>query len=295
MLAGATLSDMSHWARGSGLEVILLIVGSVLIARVVSWTGALITRRIDAAAGAEERDVVVRSEQMKHRHALTGVITGTVIVGVYFVTALLVLQHLGLPLTSLVAPATVAGVAVGFGAQRVVQDVLSGFFLISERQYGFGDVIRISPPGTATGVVGTVEDISLRVTRLRTANGEVLMIPNGEIRQVTNLSRDWARAVIDVPVPIGADLTRVNDTLRAVGDRAFVDPDLRHLLLDPPTVMGVENIDVDHVQIRVVARTLPGKQFDVGRELRSRITQAFLEEGITVPTGFLAPPAAPST
>jgi len=284
-----TLDDVDRWARGNGLEIIMLITGSVLLARAITWFGARVTDRVDAETRAGESDVVVRSELTKHRHALIQVVTGTVVVLVYFVTALLVLERLNIPLTSLVAPATVAGVAVGFGAQRVVQDLLSGFFLITERQYGFGDVVRIAAPGTTGGVVGTVEEISLRVTRLRTPDGEVLILPNGEIRQVTNLSRDWARSVIDVPVPIGADLNRVTEILRAIGDEAFDDSALRPLLLDAPTVMGVESIDVDHLQIRVVARTQPGKQFDVGRELRSRITLAFRDAGITVPSGFLTP------
>src|SRR5205807_8576382 len=135
-----------------------------------------------------------------------------------------------------------------------------GFFLIAERQYGFGDVIRVSPPGATTGVIGTVEEVTLRVTRLRTANGELLMLPNGEIRQVTNLSRDWARAVIDIPVVAGTDIARATEILRSVGEAGFGDDDLRPLLLDPPSVMGVEGIQVCQVTIRLVARTQPGTQ-----------------------------------
>src|SRR4029077_12578152 len=129
----------------------------------------------------------------------------------------LVLQLFGVPLTTLVAPATVAGVAVGFGAQRIVQDLLAGFFMIAERQYGFGDVIRISSLGATTGVTGTVEDVTLRGTRMRTVNGGVVIVPNGHMSQVTSLSRDWARAVVDVPVPATADVNRVTEILRAVG------------------------------------------------------------------------------
>ncbi len=140
-------------------------------------------------------------EAEKHRHAVAQVVTWTILVLVYFVMGVLVIQRLGVPITSLVAPATVAGVAVGFGAQRVVQDILAGFFIISERQYGFGDMIQISALGATTGVLGTVENVTLRVTSLRTVNGEVLFVPNGQIVQVTNMSRDWARAVVDVPVP----------------------------------------------------------------------------------------------
>jgi moderate conductance mechanosensitive channel len=135
-------------------------------------------------------------------------------------------------------------------------------------------------------VSGTVEDVTLRVTRIRSVNGEVIITPNGQIVQVTNLSRDWARAVVDVPVPAGIDVNRVNDILRQVGAEAYDDPDLHPLLLDPPSVMGVESIDVDKFEVRLVARTLPGKQFDIGRALRARVAAAFLREGVHLPTGL---------
>jgi small-conductance mechanosensitive channel len=118
------------------------------------------------------------------------------------------------------------------------------------------------------------------VTTVRTASGEVVITPNGQITQVTNLSRDWARAVVDVPVPTAVDVNRVSDLLRLIGEEAYKEPGLRRLLLDPPAVMGVQSIDVDHFQVRLVARTLPGKQFEVGRILRARIAAGFRREGI---------------
>lgn len=280
ILAVASLSDFSRWVRGDGLEAVLLVTGAVLLARSIGWFGQRITASIDARAGGA--DVLVRSEEAKHRHALAQVITWTSIVFLYIIAGVLVIQRLGVPLTSLVAPATVAGVAVGFGAQRIVQDLLAGFFIIAERQYGFGDVIRISTLGATTGVTGTVEDVNLRITRMRSLNGEVVMVPNGQIQQVTNLSRDWARAMVDVPVPISTDIKRVTDVLRSVCDEFFADEDVRPLLLDPPSVMGVESLEAGKLTVRVVARTLPGQQFEVGRQLRARIASALQEEGIAV-------------
>jgi moderate conductance mechanosensitive channel len=282
MTLGVTsLSDFSRWARGDGLEVVLIMVGSILIARFVAWFGAKITERIDAQD--QSSDALVRSEAAKHRHSLIQVITWAAIVLIYAIAGVLVLSRLGVPLASLIAPATVAGVALGFGAQRVVQDILAGFFIITERQYGFGDLIRISNLGSTTGVTGTVEDVTLRITRMRTVNGEVVFIPNGQISQVTNLSRDWARAVVDVPLPATADINRVNSLLQGVGNDIHADESLRPLMLDAPTVMGVESIDVGTFVIRIVARTLPGKQFVVGRELRARIATALRQEGIALP------------
>ena len=291
--AVTSLNDLSRWARGNGLEIVLLVTGATLLARFARWVGNRLTGRIDAQARGD--DALVRSEEAKHRHALAQVVTWATVVLLAFVTAILVVQRFGIPLTSLVAPATVAGVAIGFGAQRVVQDILAGVFIIAERQYGFGDVIRISPLGSTAGVTGTVEDVTLRVTRLRTVNGEVVIVPNGAIQQVTNQSRDWARAVVDVPVPSTVDVGHATDVLRHVGADAFADPDLQRLMLDPPSVMGVESLDVNTFSLRLVARTLPGKQFEVSRELRARVAQALLAAGITVSSGLegLAPPAAP--
>jgi len=284
LLAIEPLTDVTRWARGAGLEIVLLVTGAILLTRFATWLGGRIIARIDA--NAQETDALVRSEATKHRHALAQVVTWITLVLIYSVTALLIVQRLGVPVTSLVAPATVVGVALGFGAQRLVQDILAGFFIITERQYGFGDVIRISIPGTGEPVSGTVEDVTLRITSIRSVDGEVMITPNGQIVQVTNLSRDWARAVVDVPVPASIDVNRVSELLRKVGEEAYDDPELHSLLLDPPSVMGVESIEVDQFEVRLVARTLPGKQFEVGRALRARIAAALLREGIHLPTGL---------
>ena len=279
--ASSWARGVSSWARGSGLEIVLIVIGTILLTRLATWLGGRITGRIDA--NAMEADALVRSEASKHRQALAQVITWVTLVIIYCVAGVAIAERFGIPLTSLVAPAAVAGVALGFGAQRIVQDILAGFFIITERQYGFGDLIRLSVPSLPDPAIGTVEDVTLRVTTVRTADGEVVITPNGQITQVTNLSRDWARAVVDVPVPAAADVNRVSDLLRLIGDEAYKEPDLRRLMLDPPAVMGVQSIDMDHFQIRLVTRTLPGKQFDVGRILRARITAGLRDEGIHLP------------
>ncbi|MQA33629.1 mechanosensitive ion channel family protein [Modestobacter roseus] len=274
------LVDLWNWLRSAGLEALLIVLGAVLLARFVSWAGTRITDRIDATA--RESDALVRSEAAKHRHSLTQVVTWAAIVLVWSIAVFFVLERLGVPITGLVAPATVLGVGLGFGAQRVVGDVLAGFFLITERQYGFGDVVSIQVVGGMEPASGTVEDVTLRITRVRSVDGEVVIVPNGQIVKVTNLSRDWARAVVDVPVPATTDVTRVQEVLREVGQRAFADPRLHQLLLDEPSVMGVESITLDEVNLRMVARTLPGKQFEVGRDLRARVALALSREGVSL-------------
>lgn len=293
-LAAVTpLTDVSAWVRGNGLEIVLFVTGAALLTRFATWLSGKITTRIDRQTG--QIDSVLRTEAAKHRHAVIQVVTWTVLVLVYCLTAVLVVERLGLPLTGFVAPATVVGVAVGFGAQRVVQDVLSGFFMVAERQYGFGDLVQLNVASVTQPVTGTVEEVTLRITRVRAPNGEVITTPNGQIVQVINLSRDWARAVVDVPVPASADVAAVSELLARVGTSAYQDPELHDLLLDPPAVMGVEDIGIDQFKIRMVARTQPGKQFQVGRALRVRVTSALLSEGIRVPAGIDAAEPTAST
>jgi moderate conductance mechanosensitive channel len=276
----APLSDFSGWARGDLLVIVLLVLGAILLTRLANWVRGRVIARIDARAS--ESDELVRSEAAKHRQVVAQVVTWAVLAVMYVVTAVLVVQRLGVPLAGLVAPAALLSAALGFGLQRFVQDIGAGLFMTGERQYGFGDVVRIEVAGVSEPATGTVEDVTLRVTRLRSVSGEVITTPNGQIVQVTNLSRDWARAVLDVPVPSSVEVSHVTDILRRVGQDAYGDDRLRKLMLDPPTVMGVERIEVDTFSVRMVARTLPGTQFEVGRELRARVASAFRYEGINV-------------
>ena len=276
----APLDDVSRWARGDLLVIVLLVLGAILLTRMAGWLREKIIAHIDARA--RETDELVRSEASKHRQVIAQVVTWGALAVIYVVTAVLIVQRLGVPLAGLVAPAALLSAALGFGLQRFVQDIGAGFFITGERQYGFGDVVTIATAGVQQPVTGTVEDVTLRVTRLRTVSGEVITTPNGQIVQVTNLSRDWARAVIDVPVPAAIDVSHVTGILRRVGEEAYSDDRLRKMLLDPPTVMGVEKIEVDTFSVRMVARTLPGIQFEIGRELRARVASAFRREGIIV-------------
>lgn len=280
--AFSTSTDFTTWVRSSGLEIVLLLLGVMLFSRFATFIRDRITRKIDA--GFRSSDALVRSEAAKHRHALAQVVTWVVLTVVYVLVGMEVLRRMGFAVTGLVAPAAVLGAALGFGAQRIVQDILAGFFLITERQYGFGDVVRIAVTGSAEHAEGTVEDVTLRITTLRNADGEVITVPNGQIVKVTNLSKDWARAAIDVPVAASVDITRINEILHEVGTKAYEDRRLKPLLLDEPTVMGVEDLTVDQMNIRMVARTLPGKQFEVGRELRVRVAAALRREGISETT-----------
>jgi moderate conductance mechanosensitive channel len=269
---------IGEWILTRGLKIALLVIFAMLAARFISWVAQKVTRRIDA--DFQETDQLVRTESAKHRQAVASVISWVSIAVLFVVVAVDITDVLAIPVGSLVAPAAVLGAALGFGAQRVVQDLLSGFFIITEKQYGFGDLVALTVAGIAAPAEGTVEDVTLRVTKLRSTEGEVFTIPNGQIVKTMNLSKDWARAVIDIPVPTSADLTRVDEVLHGVSETAMKNASLRKLLLDPPQVMGVESIEVDTVNLRMVARTLQGKQFEVGRQLRVLVIAGLIRAGI---------------
>jgi small conductance mechanosensitive channel len=266
------------WILDQGLHIVMLFIGAILAVRFVTWVAQQVTRQLDV--GFAESDALVRSEATKHRQAVASVIQWVSIV----IIAIWVIVEIGdvlqFSVGGLIAPATVLGAALGFGAQQLVKDLLSGFFIIVEKQYGFGDLVSLTVSGIAAEARGTVENVTLRVTRLRSSDGELFTIPNGQIVKTVNLSKDWARAVIDIPVSTSTDLNRVNEVLHEVCDHALDSPLLGELLLDAPTLMGVESIEVDTVTLRMVARTLPGKQFEAGRQLRVLVMRALGRAGI---------------
>lgn len=273
-------SEIGKWLLNQGLRIVIVTLSAVLIIRFLTWGIGTMTRRLDREFAQSE--AVVRSEATKHRQAVASVVLWTLTALVVVGTGINIAGVLNISLTGFAFSASVVGAALGFGAQRIVQDLLSGFFIITEKQYGFGDLVELYIQGQTTESTGTVEDVTLRVTKLRSTEGAMMSIPNGLIVKSTNLSRDWARAIIDIPVPTTVDLARVNDVLHDVCQQAVVDPTLAQLLLDPPSLMGVENIEVGRVNLRLVARTLPGKQFDVGRRIRAKVVAALAQSGVAL-------------
>ncbi|WP_293004545.1 mechanosensitive ion channel family protein [Mycobacterium sp.] len=271
------LGELGQWLITCGLRVVMVAVAAMLAVRFVTWVCGQITHQLDEEF--VESDALVRSESSKHRQAVASVIQWVLIVLIAIWAVVRIADVLNFSVKGMVAPATVIGAALGFGAQQVVRDILSGFFIIAEKQYGFGDLVTLTVV-SATEASGTVENVTLRVTRLRSPDGEMLTIPNGQIVIAVNESKDWARAVVDIPVSTTADLHRVAEVLRQECERAQDNSGLGELLLDAPTLMGVESIQVDTVTLRMVARTLPGKQFEAGRQLRVLVIRALARAGI---------------
>jgi len=201
-------------------------------------------------------------------------ITTFAIVGVAFA---LVLGVFGIDLGPLVAGAGIAGVALGFGSQNLVRDFLSGVFMLLEDQYGVGDIIDV---GEANGVV---EGISLRTTRLRDVYGTVWHVPNGEIRRVGNKSQLWARALIDVAVPYESDIAAARRVITEVADEVWKDERWSSRVLEQPELWGIEDFGPNGVVIRLVVKVEPGSQWDVNREIRARLLDAFGREGLELP------------
>ncbi len=202
------------------------------------------------------------------RHIVRSVSKGVLIV----LIGLTISSELGFDIGPILASAGIVGLAIGFGAQSLVKDVISGFFILFEDQYGVGDVVKIE---TLSGVV---ERMTLRATVLRNFEGQVHVIPNGNIHMVTVLTKEWARAVVGVTVPHKEDLANVFQVLQRVGSR--LAQDMQSQVLEQPTILGVEKLDDSGVTIRVVVKTPPLKQFEVTREWRRRIKDEFDKAGI---------------
>jgi small conductance mechanosensitive channel len=287
------LLPFARWLRDSLLPGVLLVLIAIVIARFLRWLGSRYRHSLDREVKAIIESGGVTSERTKRSRAVAQAVEWSAVSLDYFVIGLLVLKEIGVPLTSLVAPATVAGVAIGFGAQQVVGDLLAGFFLFTERQFGIGDLVRLSTPGQLTGILGTVEELTLRVTKLRSQTGEVIVVPNSSLRQVTNLSKDWSRVVLDIPIPVEEDLDVVTKLVDEVASTMAAEESWRNLIIGEPTVAGVETIQVGYVQLRLFVRTQPGRQFDVGRELRLRLATALRNAEIKAPQVQLAQATAP--
>lgn len=217
------------------------------------------------------------NERLQRRKTL-GTFTTTVgIIVIVTVTLMMILEEIGLSLGPLLATAGVAGLAIGFGAQTLVRDVIGGLFILLEDQYAIGDVIETA------GVSGAVEKVNLRTTILRDLHGRVHIVPNGDIRVVSNRTKGWSRAVIEVGVGYREDPDRVVAVLESIAEEIHRDSVFGPLLLEKPTVPGIEAFGDSAVTIRMMTKTLPLKQWDVARELRRRIKHRFDAEGIEIP------------
>jgi len=236
--------------------------------------------RFASVARAFEKAQLIteQSERSKQRaQALGTVLRSVASLVVYLLAAFIALAEFGVNLGPLIAGAGIAGIALGFGAQTLVKDFLSGIFMLVEDQYGVGDIVDL---GDATGVV---EEIRLRTTRMRDVHGVVWFIPNGEIRRVGNMSQQWARAVLDVEVAYDTDLSTAASVIKETADTLWRDQLDTATILEEPEIWGVESFGASSIAIRLVLKVEPNEQWAAAREMRKRLKVAFDEAGIEIP------------
>ena len=273
------------------LRVLFVVAAAVVVSRLAARSLRRAVRSFHTRTPLSSTSV--RAEQ--RADTLGDVLASLVRAVVWGVAVLVVLDELGINLAPLLAGAGIAGVAIGFGAQSLVKDVLSGMFILLEDQYGVGDVVTLTQ-----GVSGTVEDLTVRVTRVRSADGTVWFVPNGEIRQVGNASMEWSRAIVDVIVSYDADLDLVRRAVKEEADAFAADEQWAPQVLEPPEMMGVQAMDANAVTVRLMVKTAPRQQYAVARELRGRVSERLRHEGIRRPgqpalvTATGLDPAAPT-
>ncbi len=276
------------WFADWGLAIIVTLVVAMVLTLVLHLLVRRFRKKLEGSAS------VTQEMNLQRIGTLTTALSTTGIVVVWTVSILIILGSFDVNLAPLFASAGVAGVALGFGAQSLVRDSLSGFFILLENQFGVGDVIELA---TAPGPVGgKVETLTLRVTTLRAFDGTLNTVPNGNILVVSNKSRGWARAIVDVRLPYGEDVDRVRGILEGLFEELHNDNTLSDWIREGPSVLGVERMADYALIVRVIADTRPSKRFDTERLLRERIAARLDAEGIKAPVPpTIVPGSGPST
>lgn len=283
-----SLAEIADFLIGKPLTILAILIGAMVVNRLVGraikrtlrslHSGAVrerigAVRRRTPGALLETEVTSLRAEQ--RISALTSVLRSVTSAVIFTIAGFLVLGEVGLNLAPLLAGAGVLGLAIGFGSQALVKDFLSGLFILVEDQFGVGDIVDLDQQTS-----GTVEAVSLRTTRLRSVDGTVWHVPNGDIRRVGNKSQHWSRALLDIDVAYDTDIEHAKAVIQRVADALWHE---RDDILEEPEVWGVESLGPHSVVIRLVVKTRPSDQYDVSRELRQRLKEAFDAEGIEIP------------
>lgn len=281
ILAAATGSDqVSTWLRGDFVVIVMIISGSYVAMRAISFIAEqqIGRLRIDQS---ESRDITAAAYGA-NRAALFGAVRWGLNFCIIAVAATSVLLRLQLPSSALVILGSIAGAGLGFGAQQIVGDIIAGVYIISERQFGVGDIVRVGPFMSVGWVEGRVEEVTLRVTKLRTFDGDLVSVANGELRHNVNMSRDWSRVLVTVPLPRNSDIEAAITRIDVICEQIGRDPKIAPLLLEVPHVTGVDDLGAENVEVRVSGRSLPVQQWKVERELRRRIARELRDAYVVV-------------
>ncbi len=285
------LARVADWLATVPLRILIIFVIALVVNRLVRRAiGSFVANMTDD--GGQEARSRLRKYTPKPLQSTTAVqplraasraqtiglvLKSTASIVIYSIAVITALAEVGINLAPLIAGAGIVGVALGFGAQSLVKDFLSGLFMLAEDQYGVGDVIDVGE------AVGTVEVVNLRTTKLRGVDGTVWHVPNGEIRRVGNMSQQWARALLDVEVAYSTDLGKAEQVVKEVADKLWREDTWRVDILEEPEIWGIQTLGASGIAIRLVVKTQPGRQWAVSRELNRRIKDRFDEEGIEIP------------
>jgi moderate conductance mechanosensitive channel len=277
---GVRLRTLTVWAFSSGLRVLLIVALAYVLIRACTLFVGRFEHQLNLGT---DLDALERAKRARTLGTVIRNVTTALIVGI---AGLMILRELRVDIAPVLTGAGIVGLAVGFGAQTLVRDIISGFFLILEDQVRVGDAAAIN------GTAGLIEAINLRTIVLRDVEGTVHVFPNGAINTLANRSKEYSYYVIDIALSYNQDVDLASAVLRKVGDELQADDRFGPLILEPLEIMGVDAFADWWVQLRVRIKTVPLKQWDVGRELRRRILGAFEENGIDIPVPALRPAAA---
>ena len=282
---GRTPRAAAEWLLESGLRIALIAVAAYFVIRIGSAAARRFEREMSQGTGL---DVI---ERTKRAQTLGGLLQKTLTAAVASIATLMILRELRVDITPVLTGAGIVGLAIGFGAQTLVRDIISGFFLILEDQVRVGDVATINGEG------GLVEQVNLRTVVLRDETGAVHVFPNGEIKTLKNLTKDFSYYVITVPVPFDADPEPTIAAIREAGSSLQADPEFAPHILEPVDVLGVDAYDQGLMVIKARIKTVPQKQWVVGRAFRRRLAHLFTERGIrwAAPIGPTTSASAPPT
>jgi moderate conductance mechanosensitive channel len=273
---GVTSATLGEWFFGSGLRIAVIAILAYVVVRIIA---ASARRLEEELSGQETPDMV---ERMKRARTLSRLVQNALTAGIVVIAVLMMLRELRVDITPILTSAGILGLAVGFGAQTLVKDLIAGFFLTFENQVRVGDVATINGTG------GLVEVINLRTIVLRDITGAVHVFPNGSIERLSNLTKDFSYYVIDVGVAYNEDPDEVAEMLREIGRELQADPQHGPNILEPLEVLGVDAFEESQVTLKMRIKTLPLKQWEVGREMRRRIKKTFAAKGIEIPFRHVA-------
>jgi moderate conductance mechanosensitive channel len=266
------LEGIVPWLLSHGLKIILITAGAFVLLRI---SKAFINRAVKLAV-VQDTNTSAEAEK-KREDTLIQVFSATIRIVILVIAVLMLFQEIGLQIAPILAGAGIVGLAVGFGGQYLIRDIISGMFIILENQYRIGDVIRVNDTS------GLVEEITLRKTVLRDIDGAVHHLPHGEIKMVTNYSKNFARVNINIGVAYDSKLEHVIDVVNRVGSELAAEPQWKDFILKAPQFLRVDELSDSAIMIKILGDTLPHKQGDVSGEMRKRLVVAFKQEGIEMP------------